>query len=113
MFKKLIGIFLLIAALVVSGCGDDGEKTPESACLDLADAFGDLCERCESGSYSACRDGFENNIGGGCGAVLDVRNWAELYNICLPWFKGLGCEIFEDENFTLDDSCQGQLLVSG
>src|SRR6185295_15491630 len=47
-------VALLIAATGV-GCGDDG-PSPEQACLDVADAMGNLFVRCNLGTYDQGHD---------------------------------------------------------
>ncbi len=101
-----------LITFLAAGCGKDKDEVTEAeqACLDLAVATGDLCERCQSGSYQDCYDGVVDLVNG-CGNVKQIRDMDEYYNTCLPWFDTVDCEEVTSGTFELDDSCKGQLLV--
>ena len=105
----LFGV-LFLGAVMVSGCGEDGPRTPEGACVDLVNAFGGLCVRCDIGSFEECRSSLLDVVGGDCANVIDIRDMDEFYEECIPWFNFLSCEEVQSEGFALDPSCRGQLL---
>src|SRR5688572_343542 len=106
-------LLVAILCLMPLACGgdDDGGGPAAEACRDLADAFGDKCEECGTASYDECYGALEDAANGSCNNVVQLRDEAEFNNECLPWFRNLTCPELEDPNFTLDPSCQGQLLV--
>jgi hypothetical protein len=92
--------------LFIAGCG--GRVDPEKACRDLADAFGDLCDRCDPGTYQTCYDLIVQVADGDCQNVVDIRDEDELYDDCIPFIESLQC----DEDLSrLDSSCEEQLIV--
>ena len=105
-------LFSVMFSIGLFGCGgdDDNGRTPEQACLDLADSLGDLCERCQPGSYTECYNELLKVADGDCANIKDVRDMDLLYSTCIPWFGSVDCEYFLSGNFELDSSCKGQLL---
>jgi hypothetical protein len=102
---------LLVAIATVAlfaGCGSS-QSEGEKACKDFVDAYADLCEKCNPGTYYDCYDGMIDAMGGSCSVVKEVRDVDEFYNVCLPWIRAVDCSDFE--NLELDDSCVDQLLV--
>ncbi len=103
--------FALTCVLFLACCGgdDDDGPTPQQACLDTADAFGDLCVRCSVDTYANCHDAIAQAVNGDCANTVSVRDENELYNQCLPWFQTVACETVNSSTFALDSSCMGQL----
>lgn len=96
--------------LVVSACGEEGVSEAQQACFDYADAYADLCGRCDPGTRDTCYWGIVNAAGGDCSAITEIRDLDSFYNWCLPWLETVNCDNFNDE-FVLDESCESQLLI--
>lgn len=104
--------FFFISLLFVLSCGsEDSGVDPSEACSDMAHAFGNLCERCDAGSYSECYGEFMQLVSGSCSNVQQVRDADLFYAFCLPWFQTVDCAYVRSQSFELDSSCQGQLLI--
>ena len=88
---------------------------PVQACCDVANAIIDVCVRCQLGTHAVCVQAITASIsqetaGGGCSAVVSLRDQTALYNDCLPALSTLSCADFTSTN--VPASCQGQLLVA-
>lgn len=103
--------FALACVLFLACCGgdDDDSPTPQQACLDTADAFGDLCVRCNADTYANCHDAIVQAVNGDCSNTAAIRDEAELYGQCIPYFQTVACAVVNDPNWAIDSSCQGQL----
>jgi len=111
MKNYLLIVLILTVSVTALGCG--GEKNwedvpPEDACMDLADAFGRLCTRCNIATYDECNTEFLR-MANFCQGVK-IRDINSLYNSCIPWFESVNCEYVFSESFDLDPSCKSQLL---
>jgi hypothetical protein len=112
--------FLVTVSFLI-GCSDYNRpdegltrEQAEQACLDTADAYGDMCARCfpaDPSAYSSCYDAILQGVNGSCRQVVNVRDVEELYNQCLPWTEQVSCAALSSPTFALDSSCQGQLLL--
>jgi hypothetical protein len=105
---------LMLIAVIFAACDVDDEpdariqsKTPAEVCIDVAVSFGNLCERCEPGTYASCYLQISDNAYGHCSDVVAIRNETELYNVCFPWTRSVSCS---EPVGVLDPSCQGQLI---
>lgn len=103
-------LVVITTAVLVAGCGSSTSEG-EKACKAFVDAFADLCEKCDPGTYYDCYDGMIEALGGSCSVVKEIRDADEFYNTCLPWIRSVDCADFNDESFQLDESCMEQLLV--
>lgn len=83
---------------------------PPQACRDVADAFADLCERCDPGSYTECYDEYLKLVNGSCDNVVDILDGVLLYGSCIPYFEDLTCAELGVVS-SLDSSCEGQLII--
>ena len=105
MKRALVACLLLLAC-----CGGDDEASPaEQACLDTADAFGDLCVRCGVDSYDNCHRAIEDAVEGDCSNTVSIKDKDELYGQCIPFFENVSCSEVTSSSFMLDPSCVGQL----
>ena len=95
---------LLIVACLMACGGEDG-PTPEESCLDIAEEWGRLCDRCDVDDYLSCYD----SIAGDCYMATSIRDVDALYDVCIPWMQTVSCSYVSSDDFELDSSCEGQL----
>ena len=101
----LFGVLFLVA-IMVSGCGEDVPRTPEGACLHVADAMGRGCNRC-FGTYAECYNSVIDSVGGDCANVVEIRDMDALYDECIPWLDFVDCLDF----YGYQSSCRDQLII--
>ncbi len=90
-------------------CSYPPPDSPAETCFDMADAIATAATRCGM-DYQTNYDGFINAAANGdCGNILFVRDSAELYEDCIPWFCAATCEALQDPS-QIPEACQDQLL---
>lgn len=95
-----------------STCAYEYSGTPSDACLDMADTVARAAERCGQ-DYQSNYDGFiEAAADGDCDNITLVRDAAELYDECIPWFCTAACDALTDAD-QLPDGCREQLVRAG
>lgn len=77
------------------------------ACLDMAQAYAYVGERCGD-TFEGAGTKFVNTLAGGDCNKVSIRNEAELRNQCIPSFASLSCSDYVNGRFA--PSCAGQIL---
>lgn len=94
-----------------SSSGGGGEaSSPQQACLDAADAFAQLADRCGE-DYQTTYDGFiQSAANGDCANVTALRDEESFRSTCLPSFASIECSTFSEDS--IDPSCRSQLIAA-
>ena len=121
-------VALFLGALALTGClpgpdsgsssgatdggSDSAAANPATtregrACLDMAQAYAYVGERCGD-TFEGAGTKFVNTIAGGDCNKVSIRNEAELRNQCIPSFASLSCSDFVNNRFA--PSCAGQII---
>lgn len=77
------------------------------ACLDMAQAYARVGERCGD-TFEGAGTKFVNTLAGGDCNTVSIRNEAELRNQCIPSFASLSCTEYVNGRFA--PSCAGQII---
>jgi hypothetical protein len=107
----LLSLCLTVCILPSCGNGDGNGGEEVQACRDLADAYGDMCVRCQVLTYQECYDAVIQVVNGDCDNVKQIRDINLFYNTCIPWIQSVDCAYVTSDTFELDSSCQSQLLM--
>lgn len=97
-----------VVSCFLFGCGG---KSPPDLCNEFADAFAATATRCGFDGPKS-REGLLQSFGGSCQNIVDIRDDEALEAECIPWFKSVGCDIVQSEDFVsaFPAACKGQLI---
>jgi hypothetical protein len=91
-----------------AGTSDATLYAPVAACESLASAYGDLCVRCDMGTWDECHGYFPD-----CQTATGVRDGDSLYGYCIPvYMEQVGCQTAQIRGTNFDGSCMNQIQYS-
>lgn len=103
-------VMLLVAAMATACGGGGDDDAGEQACRDFCDALADTFERCGADYTQTYNDCVQGAANGDCANVQGLRDADEFYDECIPWIRSEACAQIAAPGWTIDSSCEGQLL---
>jgi hypothetical protein len=89
---------------------DNSAQETFDNCEDFLHRNALMFDRCELARYSEALPELYKMVDGSCWNVKDIRDISELYS-CVLWLQTVDCDYVKSEFFSLDSSCERQLLM--
>lgn len=106
--SKMRLITIILLHLLVFCGGTAPQKTPEELCLQANLTLVDRLLECNFIPPSTEVIAVKNNLRQLCAQAVEVRDYDEMLNVCIPWVQDVHCDDLAFMEITQPDECRNQ-----